>query len=97
MAVAVARKLAGIQQRLEMRRVAVTNALVLPDTDDKPTELITTLKHQRDALDNSCVALLVVSPNTNAGTKHCSGEVRATISTSWGDGGRCAPADEKVP
>lgn len=99
MAAEAVRQLSGIQQGVEMRRVAVTTALVLPDTDDTPTELITTLKRHRlrDGLDSSWWEFSVVSHNKHAWTKHCSGEVRASASTSWGDGTCSVPPDDKVP
>ncbi|KAH7306034.1 polyketide synthase [Stachybotrys elegans] len=77
MAAEAARQMTGISYGVSLRRVLVSAALLIED--NKPTELITTLRPQRltDSLNSQWFEFSISSHNGHAWTKHCSGEVRA--------------------
>ncbi|KAK1961594.1 KR domain-containing protein [Colletotrichum sublineola] len=77
MASEAVRQVSGIEDGYALRSVVVSTALVV--TDDKPVELITTLRPNRltDTLDSQWWDFSIASHNGVAWTKHCVGQVRA--------------------
>lgn len=71
------RQVSGIEEGFALRHVVVSTALVV--TDDKPVELITTLRPHRltDMLDSQWWEFTISSHNGVAWTKHCVGQVKA--------------------
>jgi acyl transferase domain-containing protein/SAM-dependent methyltransferase len=71
----------GIRDGVSLQHVAVSTALVM--SEEKPTELITTLHRRRltDKQDSSWWEFTITSHNGHSWTKHCVGEVRAEESS----------------
>lgn len=69
------RQISEINERFRLRRIVVSTALIL--SDDKPTELITTLRKQQltDSLDSQWWEFTITSHNGRSWTRHCTGEV----------------------
>ncbi|EME79084.1 uncharacterized protein MYCFIDRAFT_166988 [Pseudocercospora fijiensis CIRAD86] len=76
MAAEAVRQLAGDGDGVSFRQVAVRTALVL--FEERPVELLTTLRHHRltDDLDSEWWEFVISSTNGSVWTKHCSGQVR---------------------
>ncbi|KAL0942745.1 polyketide synthase [Colletotrichum truncatum] len=77
MAAEAIRQVSGIEEGFALRHVVVSTALVV--TDDKPVELITTLRPHRltDSLDGQWWEFSISSHNGLAWTRHCVGQVKA--------------------
>ena len=76
MAAEAARQMAGIEDGVSFRNVAVDNALVL--AEDVATELVTNMRRRRltDSLNSEWWEFTISSHNGHVWTKHCVGEVR---------------------
>ncbi|KAJ3955154.1 hypothetical protein N0V92_008317 [Colletotrichum tropicale] len=77
MAAEAVRQVTGVDDGYALRHVVVSTALVV--TDDKPVELITTMRPHRltDTLDAQWWEFTISSHNGLAWTKHCVGQVKA--------------------
>ena len=71
------RQITGINHSYRLRHVLVHTALVIPE--DRPTEIVTTLRRQRltDSLNSQWWEFTIYTHNGHMWIKHCSGEVTA--------------------
>ena len=71
------RQITGMEQGFRLRHVVVSTALVV--SDEKPTEMVTTLRRERltDSLSSQWWEFTISSYSGNVWVKHCSGEATA--------------------